>query len=296
MKALLQPGSCPAVLIILLLCVPALAACVSTSGILKGEIVDLESDQPLANVSVIAEWQSETHKFMRVDTTCEYASYTLSDSDGKYFFGPWIKPDPPIPFHVLDPPSIYVHKEGYKNVAKVSGNDIYMATFNGPADERLKYLQELTHRARCYDYKAETLPFRLSIYREAEKIAHSKQHYEILGKLLWGIEEAAPDFDAYKAASVRKNILESMHKNALVCTKYKPRNPLPGHSTLPDEPHPGHPDYICEEYTRNPLTDEQTAYLRALYRPYSPRVNEYLSHGLDSKLRFGNRPVPDWLK
>ena len=106
-------------------------------GMFGGRVLDKETGKPMAGAYVIARW--EDYSFNR--TNCVHMDIEITNSEGEYFFGPWLDF---VGRAVIsqNPPRRMVYAPGYEKVNY--GNPVYIRKHRDNPKERIKELRRMT--------------------------------------------------------------------------------------------------------------------------------------------------------
>jgi len=106
-------------------------------GMFGGQVLDQDTGKPVEGAYVIATWEDYTLS----RTTCVHMDIQVADSDGEYFFGPWID------FlgrgvSRQNPPHRMVYMPGYEKVNY--GDPTYIRRHHHAPEARIKELNRLS--------------------------------------------------------------------------------------------------------------------------------------------------------
>lgn len=148
-----------------------------------GKVVDIENEEPLEGVFVIARYWGDIPAPGHSNTTCYHATGTTTNAKGEYRMNPH-----------LDMPDIYIgkrsdidfYKPGYRSVYYKDGV-AKLEKDKGSREERLKYLRSVAGNTCSGAGKSQQalFPYYESIYYEAKVIADSKEDKKLLSLLRW---------------------------------------------------------------------------------------------------------------
>lgn len=106
-------------------------------GMFGGQVLDQDTGKPVEGAYVIATWEDYTLS----RTTCVHMDIQVTDSEGRYFFGPWIDFLGRVVFRQNSPRRM-VYAPGYEKVNY--GNPIYIRRHHDTAKERINKLRWLS--------------------------------------------------------------------------------------------------------------------------------------------------------
>jgi hypothetical protein len=135
-------------------------------GMFGGQVLDQDTGKPVEGAYVIATWEDYTLS----QTTCVHMDIQVTDSEGRYFFGPWIDFLGRVVFRQNSPHRMvyapgyekinygdptYVRRHDDKPKERIKGLDRMLSLFCGdsPASERIK--EEELRRDMYHEAEAE---------------------------------------------------------------------------------------------------------------------------------------------
>ena len=185
-------------LIFAFLMMVSLSACALTGGPIDGMVLEDETDKPIAGAIVVVRWRGDLPGFADSSTVCYHVESTLTDEAGRYRIAKWKKkPDPERDWErriVNKVFGVSAYKVGYGFTNKrfrEKQEIVYMGSFEGTAEERLKYLLRISGATRCTsagESAINRLPFQKAIYEEANAIARTREEKRTVEILLFGLE------------------------------------------------------------------------------------------------------------
>jgi hypothetical protein len=106
-------------------------------GMFGGQVLNQETGKPVEGAYVIATWEDYTLS----QTSCVHMDIQVTDSEGKYLFGPWIDILGRVVFR-QNAPRRMVYAPGYEKVNY--GNPIYIRRHHDTPKERITKLRWLS--------------------------------------------------------------------------------------------------------------------------------------------------------
>jgi hypothetical protein len=195
-----------------------LSGCATTSGYIKGQVMDVDSLKPISDAYVAIVWEGDRFTPPDSHTICFHASATLSDDEGKFMFLPWVRSDGLLPIIDIDN-HLVIYKSGYQEVNsdgsevvdgsgetgtkdrdKVSlggnknnpvGDHYLLKRYVGQRQKRLEYLRRLPRKLVCPNAgnsRKNLYPLLEAIYYEAKALSVSDEEKK---QLQWFREIAA---------------------------------------------------------------------------------------------------------
>jgi hypothetical protein len=162
-----------------------LAACSTTIQTEQsGKVIDASTLLPADKVVVISVWRGYRNGIFQYTSTCPLVMMVETVDGGAFEY-------PAQKVHIDGMISdltrhITAYKPGYIHAEEAGSQgsiDIYIKPFNGPGDERLKYIQEIIHKVSCGKYSHQLDEYKnlyVLIYREALKASNNDEGGEIL--------------------------------------------------------------------------------------------------------------------
>lgn len=179
-----------------------LPACATSTALshepIEGVVREEGTNKPIPGAIVIARWQGSSPVFIAdSQTVCFHVEITVTDEQGRYRIPPL--PEEPRHRRIEDKRVITTaYKSGYRYTGGTKRVD-YLQPFTGGREERLKYL-ERTYGSGCGasdGSERNSIPLLKAQYEEAKAIASTKQDFETVEKLLFGLESL--EFGSMKA-------------------------------------------------------------------------------------------------
>jgi len=158
-----------------------MAACSWSGGVVKGRVLDYQTNKPIPGAIVFAYWEGHMWAVVESQTVCIHLDTTVSDDQGRYHFGAWRKPAT-INFVTRIHPYVLAYKPGYgdpQGIYRQPEGITYLAPFTGTREARLKYLSIWGSRTgwcerKGEDYANKLIPLYRALYSEGKSIAVTK--------------------------------------------------------------------------------------------------------------------------
>jgi hypothetical protein len=141
-------------------------------GMFGGQVLDQDTGKPVEGAYVIATWEDYTLS----QTTCVHMDIQVTDSEGSYFFGPWIDFVGRVVFR-QNAPRRMVYAPGYEKVNY--GDPTYVRRHHDKPKERIKELRRIEAQfCGRASLRSEQLVHRIyrDMYFEAEPLLHLIAH------------------------------------------------------------------------------------------------------------------------
>lgn len=159
----------------------SLSQVAASAGLLNlyGKVVDVDTNKPIADVFVIADWEV-CAGIVHCNHFCDHMEITKSDANGKYSVPMWLRG--------------VIGWDAYKNGYEVSRyweNIIYMKKIdNLNKDERLSYLSRFGSRCGSVTFSGDRYlaPLNMALYNEASGIAITDKDKKIVFSMIEEIE------------------------------------------------------------------------------------------------------------
>ena len=187
--------------IVILILTSLLAGCISTGGYIKGQVIDADTGEPIANAHVAIIWKGDAFAFVETQSADIRADATLTDANGTFRFWPWVQWDRILLLSDVHYSNIIVYKTGYfetyyyhllnrmRGKTFPQGNaDLYLLRRLEKGDlsrrEYMDYLLKVSSWASCGTDQAHLVPIKRAAYTEAERFAKTNDEKEIADTIL----------------------------------------------------------------------------------------------------------------
>lgn len=163
-------------MIVVCLLLDALFGCASAGGSIKGQVIDVDTHEPMEGVHVFALWTGLRYMIFDSQSECFRSEVTQTDAKGEYLFSPWVRPDGISP--IMDTSDVeYAYTPGFEEIILPRGQQtpgvLTMKKVPASAENaeaRLEYLQYVLGHSGCGDMAArrgQFIPFYRDLYQEA---------------------------------------------------------------------------------------------------------------------------------
>ena len=140
-------------------------------GMFGGQVLDQDTGKPVEGAYVIATWEDYTLS----QTTCVHMDIQVTDSEGRYFFGPWIDFLGRVVFRQNSPHRM-VYAPGYEKVNY--GDPTYVRRHDDTPREQINELRWLSSQfcGASKDIRKKEDRIRKQIYLEATQELDNVSH------------------------------------------------------------------------------------------------------------------------
>jgi hypothetical protein len=151
---------------------------------LKGRVLELGSDRPVAGAVVLAFWVGEVASLADSSGVCFHVASATTDEQGRYHTTAWRK-QTKFARSKHQGVSITAFKPGYRTI-RTSGGTVYLEPLTGSREEMIKALGDVWSSTGCPnggESLKNKVPFIDLLRDEVQKIAVTKKDNEFLAVL-----------------------------------------------------------------------------------------------------------------
>jgi hypothetical protein len=155
---------------------------------LTGQVMDKETEQPVADAYVIAHWEGYAGGTAGDgNMICFRVAVTKTGQDGKYHFPAW-KNTGKWSSTSMQHITVYAYKSGYLLDKRAEGETSYLHRFSGKEREKIDLIKTVARQTVCShsgESRRELYDLREELYRKADAIpaAHEEKPDEKHGRI-----------------------------------------------------------------------------------------------------------------